>query len=74
MRRPFVRGGAGFADTTAIVRSAVDAAMRQLVGAEAELIRGLSRGQVATVVEALRTIATVSAKPAPPRTNGRRTR
>ena len=55
-------------------RSAVDAAMRQLVGAEAELIRDLSRGQVATVVEALRTIATVSAKPAPPRTNGRRTR
>ena len=55
-------------------RSAVDAAMRQLVGAEAELIRDLSRGQVATVVEALRTIATVSAKPAPPRTNRRRTR
>ena len=48
--------------------------MRLLVGAEAELIRDLSRGQVATVVEALRTIAAVSAKPASPRTNGRRTR
>lgn len=41
-------------------RQRVEAAMRELVGAEAELINDLSRGQIATVVEALRTIATAS--------------
>ncbi len=54
-------------------RSRVDAAMRQLVGAEAELIRDLSRDQVATVVEALRTIAAVSSQ-ASPRPGARRPR
>ena len=54
-------------------RTRVDAAMRQLVAAEAELIRGLDRAQVATVVEALRTIATVSSK-ASPRPGARRPR
>ena len=54
-------------------RTRVDAAMRQLVAAEEELIRGLDRSQVATVVEALRTIATVSSQ-ASPRPGARRPR
>ena len=54
-------------------RTRVDAAMRQLVSAEEELIRGLDRSQVATIVEALRTIATVSSK-ASPRPGARRPR
>jgi hypothetical protein len=41
--------------------------MRELVGAEAELVGDLSRTQVATVVEALRTIAAVSSRRGSPR-------
>ena len=48
-------------------RRRVEAAMRELVGAEAELVGDLSRTQVATVVEALRTIAAVSSRRGSPR-------
>ncbi|WP_254431371.1 MarR family winged helix-turn-helix transcriptional regulator [Agromyces sp. Marseille-P2726] len=46
-------------------RRRVEAAMRELVGAEAALVADLSRNQVATVVEALRIIAAVSSRRAP---------